>query len=126
MDINMVCHFLHQNNPYLKLGPMKYEMLNQEPEISLLHDFISFKETTKLKSAVQGKLMTTPYKEDGKEKKFTKSRLSKIKYLNEQLDDNARKISQKIEMATKFVLYKSIFDSENYQVMGLFYIFYKI
>ena len=104
---------------------MKYEMLNQKPEISLLHDFISSKETTKLKSAVQGKLMTTPYTEDGKEKKFTKSRLSKIKYLNELLDDNARKISQKIEMATKFVLYKSIFDSENYQVISLC-IFYKI
>ena len=28
---------------------MKYEMLNQKPEISLLHDFISFKESTKLK-----------------------------------------------------------------------------
>ena len=98
---------------------MKYEMLNQKPEISLLHDFISFKETTKLMSASKGKLMTTPYKEDGKQKKFTKSRLSKIKYLNERIDDNARKISQKIEMATKFVLYQSIFDSENYQVIGV-------
>ena len=113
----MIVNFLHQNNPYLKLGPMKYEMLNQKPEISLLHDFISDAEIRKIKTAVKGKLVTTPYLVDGKPMKFSKERLSKIKYLTELLDDNVKKISQKIEMATKFTLFQSIYDSENYQVM---------
>ena len=116
MDLDLYCQFLHQNNPYLKLGPMKYEKLNHEPEVNLLYDFISENEIHKLKVAVKDKLVTTPYLVDGKEKTFSKLRISKIKYINEISDDNARKISQKIEMATQFVLFKTLFDSENYQV----------
>ena len=117
MDLDLYCQFLHQNNPYLKLGPMKFEMLNSEPEIDLLHDFVSDKEIHNLKAAVKDKLVTTPYLIDGIEKKFSKLRVSKIKYINELQDENALKISQKIEMATKFVLFQTPFDSENYQVI---------
>ena len=117
MDMDLYCQFLHQNNPYLKLGPLKFEMLNSEPEIDLLHDFISDKEIHNLKAAVKDKLVTTPYLIDGIEKKFSKQRVSKIKYINELQDENALKISQKIEMATKFVLFQTLFDSENYQVI---------
>ena len=116
MDLDLYCQFLHQNNPYLKLGPMKFEMLNSEPEVDLLHDFLSDKEIHQLKEAVKNKLFTTPLLVDGYEKKFSKLRTSKIKYINELLDQNALKISQKIERATKFVLYQTRFDSENYQV----------
>ena len=116
MDVGLYCQFLHQNNPYLKLGPMKYEMLNRDPEINLLHDFISDKEIKNVKTSVKGKLLTTPYLLDKKEVKFTKLRISKIKYLNELLDDNMKKISRKIEMATNFILFQNRFDSENYQV----------
>ena len=96
---------------------MKFEMLNSEPEIDLLHDFLSDKEIYNLNSAVKDKLVTTPYLVDGIEKKFSKLRVSKIKYINELQDENALKISQKIEMATKFVLFQTLFDSENYQVI---------
>ena len=116
MDLDLSCQFLHQNNPYLKLGPMKFEMLNGEPEVDLLHDFLSDKEIHKLKAAVKNKLFTTPLLVDGYEKKFSKLRTSKIKYINELIDQNALKISQKIERATKFVLFQTRFDSENYQV----------
>ena len=125
MDVGLYCQFLHKNNPYLKLGPMKYEMLNREPEINLLHNFISNEEIRNVKASVKGKLITTPYllsdKVTGvpKEVKFSKLRISKIKYLNELLDDNMRKISRKIEMATNFILFQNKFDSENYQVMDL-------
>ena len=116
MDLDLYCQFLHQNNPYLKLGPMKFEMLNSEPEIDLLHDFLSDKEIHKLKASVKNKLFTTPLLVDGIEKKFHKLRTSKIKYINELIDQNALKISQRIEKATKFVLFQTRFDSENYQV----------
>ena len=117
MDIGLYCQLLHQDNPYLKLGPMKYEMLNYDPEISLLHDFISDVEIKKIKTTVKGKLVTTPYLVDGKPMKFSKERLSKIKYLTEHRDNNIKKISQKIEMATKFTLFQNTYDSENYQVI---------
>ena len=96
---------------------MKFEMLNSEPEIDLLHDFVSDKEILTLKAAVKGKLVTTPYLIAGIEKQFSKLRVSKIKYINELQDENTLKISQKIEMATKFVLFQTLFDSENYQVI---------
>ena len=80
------------------------------------------KEIDTLKNSVKDKLITTPYLIDGVEKKFSKQRISKIKYINELLDENAQKISQKIEMATKFVLFKTLFDSENYQVRDHAYI----
>ena len=106
---------------------MKFEMLNIEPEVDLLHDFISDKEINKLKAAVKNKLFTTPLLVDGYEKKFSKLRTSKIKYINELIDQNALKISQKIERATRFVLFQTRFDSENYQVRWILEIivFYK-
>ena len=82
-----------------------------------MHDFVSDKEIHNLKAAAKDKLVTTPYLIDGIEKKVSKHRVSKIKYINELQDENALKISQKIEMATKFVLFQTLFDSENYQVI---------
>ena len=40
-DKNLFCFHLHHNDPYLILGPFKYERLLANPEIGLFHDFAS-------------------------------------------------------------------------------------
>ena len=55
------CTFIHHNQPYLKLGPFALEQKHQDPEIALLHDFISLEESENVKKLARGKLITTPY-----------------------------------------------------------------
>ena len=41
-----------------------------------------------------------------------------VLYMNEHKEDVARKLSDKIEKAMRFNLYRMYMDSENYQVMN--------
>lgn len=118
MNKDLFCRYLHHGNPYLKVGPMKYEMLNRDPEVSLVQDFIHDKEIEYIVNASRDHLYTTPYSVAGKTEYASKYRLSKVHYINEMQDAQARKISDRIELLTGFVLRKTQFDSENYQVMN--------
>jgi len=46
------------------------------------------------------------------------SLLLKVIYMNEHKEDAAKKLSDKIEKATRFKLYNDNLDSENYQIMN--------
>ena len=35
------CTFIHHYNPFLKMGPFKFEAKHQNPEIGFFHDFVS-------------------------------------------------------------------------------------
>ena len=35
------CKWLHHNNPYLKLGPFKVEVIRQEPYLSVFRDILT-------------------------------------------------------------------------------------
>ena len=39
-------------------------------------------------------------------------------YLNEHKEDVARKLSDKVQLAMRFNIYRNYLDSENYQVMN--------
>ena len=112
------CHWLHHNNPYLKIGPFKMEVHHTDPEIAQLHDFVSQTEVDSIKDLVRGKMQSTPYFIKGSSERFSKERTSKIKYLNELIVPEAMTISKKIEQATRLKLYQDKFSSENYQVMN--------
>ena len=43
-DVTLKCHFLHQFDPYLKLGPFKLEELWIRPYRIKIHDFLSNEE----------------------------------------------------------------------------------
>ena len=45
----MNCVFLHHQDPFLKIGPFKYEYLNKGPNVGLVHDLISKKIIEKIK-----------------------------------------------------------------------------
>jgi prolyl 4-hydroxylase len=38
------CHYLHHNNPFLKLGPFKIEVASKKPFVIVFHDLLSDKE----------------------------------------------------------------------------------
>ena len=46
------CHYLTRNDPFLRLGPFKYEPLNDQPHTALLRDFASFKQAKTVRQQV--------------------------------------------------------------------------
>ena len=46
------CHYLTRNDPFLRLGPFKYEPLNDQPHIALLRDFASVKQAKTVRQQV--------------------------------------------------------------------------
>ena len=114
---HLKCLFLHHDNPYLKIGPFKLELKFQDPEIGLLHDFISLNECACIQKLARGRMMSSPYNYKG-DVEFSKDRTSKVMYMNELLVPEAMSISKKIELATHFQLKHELYASENYQVMN--------
>ena len=115
-DSNMKCIHLDHKNPYLKLGPFKFEKLHQFPLVGYLHDFINDNETDQMKNDARKTLKSTPYRVGKSYLAFSRWRTSKITYINENMNSNAMKISKKIELATQTSLSKGKYDSENFQV----------
>ena len=105
-------------NPFLKVGPFKYEFLNRIPEVAYVHDLISKAEADKVLEVSRGKLKSTPYTYNGKYERYSKKRTSKVRYLSETHDNNAKKISDKVKQVTRFVMKGNLLDSENFQVMN--------
>jgi hypothetical protein len=50
LDKDLFCFHLHHDNPYLILGPFKYERLHSNLEIGLFHDFASEDEMQAMKA----------------------------------------------------------------------------
>lgn len=41
MDKDLYCFYIDHRDPFLKLGPFKYELKNRNPEVGLFHDLAS-------------------------------------------------------------------------------------
>ena len=115
---DLKCFNLHHGNPYLQLGPFKYEMILKEPEIGLFHQLITPQEAENMKHLARSKMISTPYNVGGKNELFSKLRTSKIMYMNENLVKEAMAVSRKIHWATRMNLANERFASENFQVMN--------
>ena len=105
---------MHHGNPYHRLGPFKYELLHLDPEIGLYHQLISVQESENVKDLARGKMRSTPYVVDSKNEPFSKSRTSKVMYMNEKLVKEAMAMSNKVEWATRFRLKDEKYGSENF------------
>ena len=57
VDKDMKCMHLHYQNPYLKLGPFKMEVMSQDPHpfVGVFHDFFSDKEIDSYLNLAKGK-----------------------------------------------------------------------
>ena len=79
LDKDLKCIFVHHNNPFMRLGPYKYELLLRNPEIGLFHDFVAPDEMSALKSLARGHMKSTPYVVSNKdEEAYTRFRTSKV------------------------------------------------
>lgn len=58
-DKGLKCTCLHYGNPYLKIGPFKYEPLNEDPHVGLYRDFFSHDEMDNLVEDSKNKLHST-------------------------------------------------------------------
>ena len=118
LEKDLKCIFLHQNNPYLKIGPFKFEPFHENPEIAVIHDFISETELNRIKTGARGQMKSTPYVLGKNEATYSKLRTSKVMYMNEKLVPMAMDISKKITLSTRFKMKEEQFASENFQVMN--------
>ena len=105
----MNCSLLHHNDPYLKLGPFKFEIKHQEPEIGLIHEFASLNETKSIQYRARGQTKSTPYGTYDGSSDFSKQRTSKVMYMNERLVPEAEVITVKAQQITKLNLYNERF-----------------
>ena len=117
-DKGLKCFWLHHNDPYLKIGPFKYEPKHKHPEIGIIHEFASFSETKAIQDKARGHTKSTPYSTYKGSSGFSKQRTSKVMYMNENLEKEAMVLSKKVELALKYKLYENKFASENYQIMN--------
>ena len=101
----------------MKLGPFNFEILSNAPQIGYVHDFISNSEIQQVIADAIPSTKTTPFLVNGDFSDYSRWRTSKVMYINEQHNDNAMKISRKIELITRTQLTKDMYDSENYQVI---------
>ena len=118
LEKHLKCIWVEHNNPFLRLGPFKFEVLHQDPEIAYIHDLVSKKQTDNVKELAKGKTKSTPYNTGGKQEGFSKLRTSKVMYMNELLVPEAEAMSRNVELATRFKLKSEQYASENYQVMN--------
>ena len=82
LDASLKCLLLHRQDPYFKLGPLKYEPVNEEPHFGVFRDFASAKETERMKSDARGQMKSTPLNVQGKTQDFSKQRTSKVNQVN--------------------------------------------
>ena len=61
LNMNVKCLWLDHKNPFLKIGPFKFERLHENFEIGLLHDLITKEESVNIQKLAKGKMKTTPY-----------------------------------------------------------------
>ena len=104
----------------MRIGPFKYELLNKEPSVGLVHDMISNAIVEKVKHDAKHTLKATPYNTGEAYVSYSRWRTSKVTYFNEKLNANAQKMTKNIELVTKCILSKDKYDSENYQVSIIF------
>ena len=113
---------LHYNDPYLKLGPFKLEIVRIEPFIGVFRDMHSRKEVEDIKEGAKGRMKATPLTVGNDDEKtvltYTRRRSSKVVYQSETLRPVLERTSRRISMATKLILTGETMASENYQVMN--------
>ena len=119
LDTKCNCQYLHHKNPYLLLGPFKYEKLNLIPEVGYFHEIVSDTECDGIIKEALPKLKPTAYtlKKKGAEPihvKYSPQRTSKNTFIDERDPNSVTKIiSQRIELATRVKMHDNAMKYSN-------------
>ena len=115
---SLKCINLHWKNPFLRLGPFKYEPLSQDPHVGMFRDFMSSSECEQVKNRSRGKLKSTPFQEGLRTKYYTTQRVSKRIHITEDQFVLARSTSQRISLATRWIVDQEKGASDEYNVIN--------
>ena len=98
------------------------ETVSQAPYVGLLHQAHTQKEMAQIKDSARGKMKATPLlihaRESTRVSHYTGRRTSKVVYRSEAGVPALEKTSRRLSMATRTVINKAQYDSENYQIMN--------
>ena len=118
------CSWLHRYDPYLLLGPFKYEEIRRNPWVGILRQIATMFELGKvMEEAREAALVPTSlvhfrggaYTEDVA---GTLRRTSKVTYRSEAVLPPLAAWTQRLELATGLSIAQHRMDSENYQIMN--------
>jgi len=109
---------LHHGDPYLKMGPFKYELLSNDPHVAIFRDIFSRSECDDFIQRARHDLHSTPYQVSGGQKYFTSQRSSKRLHLTEEEFPLAASASDRISQATDWVVSKEPMASDPYSIIN--------
>jgi len=106
IERKLISIHLHHNNPYLALGPFKYEERSKDPHIGIFRDFYSDKECNGIIRRAKGNIKSTGYQVADKVKYYTSQRVSKRITIGEKDFRLAQKSSERISLATRWIVHQ--------------------
>lgn len=109
------CVYNHTNSPFLRLAPLKTEIIALDPYMVLFHDVISPSEISQLQTMAKSQLKraTVVNNETGQSSR-TKFRTSKVAWFPDITNELTRRLNRRIVDMTRF----DLLGSEMLQVMN--------
>uniref|UniRef100_A0A336MJ21 procollagen-proline 4-dioxygenase n=1 Tax=Culicoides sonorensis TaxID=179676 RepID=A0A336MJ21_CULSO len=98
-QVNLKCRYVNDHSPFLKIAPLKLEILNEVPFIAQYYDVISDSEIAVLKELATPNLTDSAVYNDGAYERLS-SRISKIQWLLEDEHPLLKTLSRRIEDMT--------------------------
>ncbi|XP_050744956.1 prolyl 4-hydroxylase subunit alpha-1-like isoform X2 [Drosophila biarmipes] len=116
------CFYNHATSPFLRLAPIKTEILSVDPFISLLHGMISPKESALIRSSSKEHILPSNYY-SGEVQDFVvgSSRFSKSVWYENSYNEATLKITERLGDATGLDMnHAELFQVINYGLGGFF------
>ena len=103
---NEKCLLLHYKDPYLVMGPFKYELLSSDPHVGMFRDFMSSVECDSVVTRSRTKIKSTPFEARGRTQYYTTQRVSKRVHITEEQFELAHQSSERISLATNWIVHQ--------------------
>nr|XP_016939718.2 prolyl 4-hydroxylase subunit alpha-1-like [Drosophila suzukii] len=113
----LYCVYNHVTAPFLRLSPIKTEILSIEPFVVILHDMVSKKEGALIRSSSKKHLLPSAIASvdaPKEEYQVSSSRTSKSVWFPNDVNNATLKISERLEEATGL----DMFHTEYFQIMN--------
>merc|ERR1719270_869279 len=117
-DTSLKCHMLHYQNPYLKIGPFKYEPLNDDPHIGMFKDFYSFQHLDDLVTNSKEQLFSSSFYDGNLPRYYTSQRSSKRRHIDEDDHISLLGASKRLSLATRWLIHQRYTASEHYHLIN--------
>ncbi|XP_002020441.2 prolyl 4-hydroxylase subunit alpha-2 [Drosophila persimilis] len=119
-DGRLHCVYNSTNSAFLRLAPLKMELVGLDPYMVLYHDVISALEISQLQDmATPGLKRATVYKASGRRSEVVKTRTSKVAWFPDTFNELTERLNRRIADMTNFDLLGSeMLQAMNYGLGG--------